>query len=137
MNHPPNHEIFSPAQAYWNQREALSRARDRIMDLSRAVDRPTDLVPYQFAQLMATALEFAPDFIIELGRCRGNSTCAFGEASNIQQGRIRILSLCNSEDWECQTVPRLQNVVPPSWFAPLEILRTDILEFNYAKAIAG
>jgi len=129
--------VLSPAQAYWNQREALSRSRDRILDLSRAVDRPTDLAPFQFAQLMAMALEFAPDLIIELGRGRGNSTCSFAEASNLQQGRIRIISLCNSGDWERDTVPRLRKVVPQSWFAPLEILRTDILEFNYNKAISG
>jgi hypothetical protein len=74
---------FSPAQAYWNQRVALSNARDRILSLAQAVDQRSDLLPYQWAQLMAAALDFAPDLILELGRGRGNSTCAFTEASNI------------------------------------------------------
>jgi hypothetical protein len=101
------------------------------------VNHASDLVPYQWAQLMAVALEFAPDLILELGRGKGNSTCAFTEASNLNQGRSRIVSLCLSDNWERETLPRLRKIVPTEWFKPLETLRTDILEFDYEKALSG
>lgn len=129
--------IFSPARAYWNQRDKLSSARARILALSEAVDQRSDLWPYQWAQLMAAAMDFAPDLILELGRGRGNSTCAFTEASNINDGRSRVLSLCLSDSWERETVPRLRKVVPGSWFHPLQAQRADILEFDYRKALSG
>lgn len=128
---------FSPAQSYWNQRTTLAGARDRILALSRAVDQRSDLLPYQWAQLMAAALEFAPDLIIELGRGKGNSTCAFTEASHLSGGGWRILSLCLSDSWERETLPRLRKLVPGDWFKPLEALRADILEFNYQKALGA
>ena len=128
---------FSPARAYWNQRDKLSGARARILALSEAVDQRSDLWPYQWAQLMAAAIDFAPDLILELGRGRGNSTCAFTEASNINEGRSRILSLCLSDNWERETLPRLRRIVPASWFHPLQAQRADILEFDYRKALSG
>jgi hypothetical protein len=128
---------FRPALAYWNQRMALSGARERILELSRAVVRPTDLWPYQFAQLMAVSMEFEPDLILELGRGYGNSTCAFTEASNLKQGRFRVLSLCKSLSWEEETLPRLQKAVGDAWFTPLQTFRADILDFDYQTALRG
>jgi FkbM family methyltransferase len=130
-------QTFRPAVACWNQRHVIATLRDRILMLSRAVDRPTDLLPFQFAQLMSAAMDYHPDVIIELGRGRGNSTCAFTEASFQKQGSIRVISLCLSNDWEQQTVPRLRKVAPEKWFAPLSALRTDILEYDYRQALAG
>ena len=127
---------FRPALAYWNQRHALASSRDRILALSRAVDRPSDCNPFQFAQLMAAAMDFRPDVILELGRGRGNSTCAFTEASSQCGGAIRIVSICNSGDWTEFTIPRLRGVVPQDWFAPLQIRREDILAFDYTKIFA-
>ena len=129
--------IFSPARAYWIQRTTLAGARDRTLSLCQAVDHRSDLLPYQWAQLMAAAIDFAPDIILELGRGKGNSTCAFTEASNLNQGRSRILSLCLSDNWERETLPRVQKIVPKEWFEPLKALRTDILEFNYSQALQG
>lgn len=129
--------IFNPAQAYWNQRVALSNARERILSLAQAVDQRSDLWPYQWAQLMAAAIDFAPDLILELGRGKGNSTCAFTEASNINEGRSRILSLCLSDSWERETLPRLRKIVPAAWFHPLQAQRADILEFDYRKSLSG
>jgi len=128
---------FSPARAYWNQRVALANGRDRILALSQAVNHPGDLWPFQWAQLMAAAMEYEPDLILELGRGKGNSTCAFTEASNMKQGRMRILSLCLSDNWERDTLPRLRKVVPDSWFAPMQALRSDIMDFDYEMAFSG
>jgi hypothetical protein len=129
--------VFSPAQSYWNQRLALVKARDRLLALSRAVNQPSDMSPFQWAQLMAVVMDYQPDLILELGRGRGNSTCAFTEASRQKSGPTRILSLCISDNWERETVPRLRKIVPDTWFAPLQALRTDILDFDYRKALSG
>jgi hypothetical protein len=128
---------FNPARAYWNQRERLANARDRILALSRAVNHVTDLWPYQWAQLMAAVMDYGPDMVLELGRGEGNSTCAFTEAANLGTGRPRVLSLCLSDSWERKTFPRVRAVVPEAWFAPLEAVRADILNFDYASALAG
>jgi hypothetical protein len=74
---------------------------------------------------------------LELGRGKGNSTCAFTEASNLTGCRSQILSLCLSDNWERETVPRLRSVVPGAWFEPLRTVRADILDFDYEKALSG
>jgi len=129
--------VFSPAQAYWNQRLALAELRDRILALNAAVNHSSDLWPFQWAQLMAVVMEYQPDLILELGRGNGNSTCAFTEAAHQTPARTRILSLCLSDTWERETVPRLRKTVPESWFAPLQTLRTDILQYDYRQALQG
>jgi hypothetical protein len=129
---------FSPAAAYWNQRHTLARIGDRLQALFQAVNHPTDLSLPQWAQFAAMVLDFAPDLVLELGRGRGNSTCAFTEAANLLgPGRCRVVSLCLSDDWERLTLPRLRQVVPASWLDPLQAIRGDILAFDFAKAVAG
>lgn len=129
--------IFSPAQCYWNQRQVLARAHDRILALSRTVNQASDLLPYQWAQLMSVVLDYQPDLVLELGRGRGNSTCAFTEAADLNGRRSQILSLCLSDNWDRETVPRLRSVVPDAWFEPLSTVRADILDFDYEKALSG
>lgn len=130
--------IASPAQAYWNQRLRLSSCRNRVMALVDAVGRTGDLSPFQWAQLMAFSLEFSPDIILELGRGYGNSTCAFTEAANqLKPHRCRVLSICKSENWERDIMPKVRQFVPKSWFQPLQALQADILTFDFKQALAG
>lgn len=129
---------FTPAQAYWNQRQTLKSLSKNILVLADAVDRKTDLGLFQWAQLMAVALEFRPDLILELGRWRGNSTCAFTEAANYlcKQGHdCNVVSLCNSSDWENLTIPRLLRVVGEEWFRPLRAIKGNILNFDYESLL--
>ncbi len=126
---------FRPATAYWNQRHVLTASRDRILALRDAVGHGCDLDPFQWAQLTAAALEFAPDLILELGRGKGNSTVAFTEAAFLAGGPTRVLSLCLSSDWEEQTLPRLRPLVTEEWLNNLTALRTEILSFDFATAL--
>jgi hypothetical protein len=128
---------FSAAGAYWNQRLALANARERILALSQAVNHSSDLSLYQWAQLMSVVMDYQPDMVLELGRGKGNSTCAFTEACNLNHRRTRILSLCLSADWERDTLPRLRPIVPKEWFSPLQAVRADILEFGYETPLEG
>jgi len=131
---------FTPARAYWRHRELLAGDKKRILALSKAVDQQSDLWPYQWAQLIAAALEFRPDVILELGRGRGNSTAAFTEAANILKKNgfsTRIVSLCFSEDWDEFTKPRLKRIVPKDWFGPLQALLANILDFDYDSVFSG
>src|SRR5262245_42974585 len=109
---PDTGAAFTPGRAYWNQRIRLSADRDRLLTLSRTVGRPSDLAPYQFAQLVAGCLEFKPDLILELGRGFGNSTCAFTEAANqlAPDTRTRVVSVCKSREWHTMTRPALTPV---------------------------
>jgi len=130
---------FTPGSAYWNQRRQLAGLRERIETFCGLIDFPADLGPYQFAQLLASALEFAPDLIIELGRFLGNSTCAFTEAANrlAAVSPCRVVSICDSSEWKRITAPKLRKVLPASWFDPLEAIRGDILRFDFSKVLAG
>jgi hypothetical protein len=65
----------------------------------------------------------------------GNSTCAFTEAANQSSSPCRVLSLCNTSDWENLTLPKLRQIVPPSWFDPLAALQCDILKFDFPNGI--
>lgn len=131
---------FSPARAYWRQREVLASRKKRILALSHAVDQKTDLWPYQWAQLIAATLEFRPDLVLELGRGRGNSTAAFTEAANLlrKEGHnCTVVSLCFSDDWDDITKPRIKKVVEKEWFEPLKPLLADILDFDYESLLSG
>jgi sulfatase maturation enzyme AslB (radical SAM superfamily) len=133
-------KTFTPAKAYWNQKEVLRSMGERIHALSDAVDNKTDLWPFQLAQLMAAALEFKPEVIIELGRGKGNSTAGFTEVANHlrEQGeRCEVVSLCISEDWERETMWKVLDVVDEKWFDPLRAIRGNILTFDYNEILKG
>ena len=126
---------FSAAQACWNQRLVIAELKSRIDEFSRLVGDTGSLWVSQYAQLIAAALEFQPDLIIELGRGFGNSTCAFTEAAN-RLGTARVLSLDQYPNWR-ETARRLQVLVEPSWFKPLRAVETQICTFDFKRALAG
>jgi hypothetical protein len=120
----------TPSQAYWNRREELADFRPRAEQLQRAVDRLGDLTTFQWAQLFVMALEFKPDLILELGRGIGNSTCVFTEAAN-RLGSCRVISVDLGDYWEKLTVPKIQEIVPPNWFKPLQAVQANILTLDF------
>ncbi|OGW82670.1 MAG: hypothetical protein A3C47_00580 [Omnitrophica bacterium RIFCSPHIGHO2_02_FULL_51_18] len=125
-------KLVNAGTSYWNHRITLAKDKENIARLFKAVDHPGDLFLCQWAQLMSMTLEFEPDLVLELGRGRGNSTCAFTEAIHlINSGNRQVVSLCLSDDWDKLTKPRVSQVVPSSWFSPLQTLQTDILSFDY------
>ncbi len=127
--------IVTPASAVWNNRETISASRSRLQALYEAVDWANDLNLYQWTQWFAIALEFQPDLIVELGRGMGNSTCVFTEAAN-QLENCRVVSLCMSRDWDEVVKHRVAQVVPESWFHPLEIRIGEILTTD-VEALIG
>jgi len=130
--------LYSPAKAYWNQREKLILSKQRILKLYQIVDSSVDLSLPQWGQLFAFALDFSPDIILELGRGYGNSTCVFTEVANLIKPRsCEVLSLCKSSAWQRRTFPRLKRAVDKSWFAPLTALHTDILKFNFKQVLSN
>ena len=109
----------------------------RIRAFRDAAAAPGDLSLYQYAQLLAAVLEFQPDLILELGRGRGNSTCIFTEAANQLSGSARVISICESRDWESRTVPALRRFVPDGWLKPLTVLKGDIRRADYSNLLKG
>lgn len=131
--------VFTPAAAYYNQRHALAGAREEIVKLSNVVGDTLSLTTVQWAQLVASVLEFKPDLIIELGRNNGNSTCAFTQAANLlrREGHeCRVVSICLTDTWQESTLARVRPVVPEGWFAPLQALTADILTLDYDAILA-
>jgi hypothetical protein len=126
-----NPNKVSACAAYWDKRSEIAAIGRRIQYLYEAVDHPGDLTLSQWAQIMSLTWDFEPDLIVELGRGRGNSTCAFTETMN-RLGRHKgfVVSICNSEDWERMTRARVAQVVPRDWFEPLVALRCDIREVD-------
>ena len=122
--------MVTPSRAYWNHRKELAEFRPRAEQLNQALDQAGDLTTFQWAQLFVMALEFKPDLIIELGRGIGNSTCVFTEAANRLES-CKVLSMDLDDLWEKETLPKIQKIVPPTWFKPLQALQANILTFDF------
>jgi len=124
--------ILSPAQALFRNRALIAKHKPEIDTLIRCVGRPGDLWPYQWVQLITFVYEFKPDFILELGRGYGNSTCAFNEVCQVLKPHsCEVLSLCISRDWDVQTLPNLRKDVSADWFQTLTTLKANILTFDF------
>jgi tetratricopeptide (TPR) repeat protein len=120
---------FHAGLAYWEQRDAIGAASAQLRRLAAAVHGENDLALYQWGQLFAATLDFAPTLIVELGRHRGNSTCVFTTAA--QALDARVVSLCLSERWRTETRPRITNLVPPSWLSHLDAREEDIAAADF------
>jgi hypothetical protein len=127
---------FDLAGAYYEQRHAISEDRDLLRALIGATRAARDLTPPQWAQWYSVALGFRPDLIVELGRAKGNSTALFCQAASRLRG-TRVVSLCNSKDWDTESLPRVKKVVPAGWLDPLDARTTDILDVDYEQLFAG
>ena len=124
-------------RALGSQLPVLTAWADLIRRAADAVGQAGDLGLYQWMQLIAFMLEFAPDVAIDLGRGWGNSTAALMIAANLQRDRrpCRVVSICQSDAWQKVTRNRLTQVVPAQWFGLLEVYQADILTFNFEKAL--
>jgi len=129
--------IFSVGQAYWNQRQRLAERRSELEQLHEAVGHPGDLWLCQFAQFYATALEFQPDMIVELGRGWGNSTAAFLAAIDALGEGARLVSLCRSREWRTVTRRLLEDMKPEGWFEPLEHVEAEIPTIDVKGRLKG
>jgi hypothetical protein len=128
--------ITSPARSLLKNQEIISDHISEIENLIRAVGRTGDLWPSQWIQLISFVYEFRPDFILELGRGHGNSTCAFNEVCQlIKPDHCDVLSLCISDDWDKNTAPNLRKIVLPEWFNSLTTLNANILTFDFEKVL--
>lgn len=130
--------ITSPAESLVKNQKIISDHKSEIENLIQSVGRNGDLYPSQWIQLITFIYEFRPDFILELGRGYGNSTCAFNEVCQLMKpDRCSVVSLCISHDWDTHTTPNLLKVVPADWFNPLTTLNENILTFDFEKVLKG
>ena len=127
------HSAFNAGLAYWERREEVAAASTQLRRLAVAVQGENDLALYQWGQLFAATLDFAPTLIVELGRHRGNSTCVFTTAA--QALDARVVSLCLSERWRTETRPRIAGLVPPSWLSHLEAREEDIAAVDFEPVV--
>lgn len=125
----------TPADAYFNQRQAIAACSSRLRRLREAISDPTNLSSFQWAQWFAYVREYRPDVVLELGRGKGNSTAVVAEAL-FQSGHGRLVSFCLSRTWHTQTVPLLAPLVEPDWFSRLEIRTGNLLHEDF-HAVLG
>lgn len=131
-------KIQSPASSLIKNQDILTSDKKRISELIAAVGDSRTQLPSQWIQLMAFALEFKPDIIIELGRGFGNSTCAFTEVCHLMApSPCEVVSLCISKSWDFHTAPRLRKIVDEEWFRPLRTFRADIIDFDFKRVVSG
>ena len=129
------HSAFNAGLAYWERRDEVAAASTQLRRLSAAVDRPGDLPSFQYGQLFAAALDFAPTLIVELGRGLGNSTCVFTTAA--QACDARVVSLCLSNAWRTSTLAAVAPLVPPTWLARLDAREGDIAAADFEAIVDG
>lgn len=136
-------EAFSPARALWNNRQALalswSEFRQTRSCLQEMMGGPRDFIGPQSLQIASMVYDFKPDFIVELGRGYGNSTCAMTHAVKLlRPSPIRFVSLCLSDAFNRESLPYLRaNLKDASAFDPVEALETDILTFDFEAVTAS
>lgn len=131
----PRLAAISPGLSLRRKAPLLALQRDRIRRLIELIGRPGDLAPRQWVQLMAFALDFEPDLILELGRGWGNSTAAFTEAANMLIPSCEVVSVCRSRDFQQKSQDRLMQVMGESWFGPLKVISGDILAQDYQQLV--
>ena len=124
------------ARYYYDQRFQIAEDAGMLNALIDATKAEYDLAPPQWAQWYSVALGFQPDLILELGRSKGNSTAVFCQAAS-RLNRTRVVSLCHSNDWASETLPRLTGVVPGGWLDRLDARMADILEVDYEDVLRG
>jgi hypothetical protein len=125
---------FDIATMYYECRMEIAADAPTLNQLIEAIDWPNDLSPTQWAQWYSIVLGFKPDLILELGRGMGNSTALFAQAA-WRLGAVNIVSLCLSDHWSANAVPRLKTLVDPNWFKSVDARVADILATDYERIV--
>ncbi len=118
-----------------NQQAAITKNEKRIRALHGAVDDSNSLSLNQWVHFHALALEYQPDLFIEIGRGYGNSTVAFVEALHHYKPDGRVYSICISDSWDNETLPRLKEFLDDDWFRPLDAPIIDIRDIDFERVI--
>jgi hypothetical protein len=124
----------SPADAYYDQRQAIAATSDRLRRLREAINDPVNLSSFQWAQWFAYVRDYHPDLVLELGRGNGNSTAAVNEALH-QLGHGRLVSFCLTQTWREKTVPLLAPLVEADWFDRIEARVGNVLHEDFRQII--
>lgn len=127
--------FFNIGRAVWLNRGILSERKSHLEKLARAINKLGDSGISQYAQLYSMVLEFKPTLIIEVGRGYGNSTAVFTDSANLVLQTRKVISICLSNNWQNEVVPRLTKIVKKNWFDKLETYTADIASFDLKKII--
>lgn len=122
--------MFDLTDALKHHDAAWRRAEPRLRALYNAVDRPTDLCFDDWQMLFRTLETFRPTWIVELGRCTGNSTMLFLEHCDRHGATLTSLDLDNAHF--ADTLGRMHRigVEPPESLDAQDIRTMNILDWT-------
>ena len=127
---------FHAGKAFWNQREALAAAQDRLTALHEAVGHASVQSLPEMPRLYSIVLEYQPDLIVEVGRLSGNTTVVLTEAAHQLENTPDVKSYCLTDVWQQTTVPKLASLTDAAWFAPLDAQQTNVFDVDM-QAVFG
>jgi hypothetical protein len=125
---------FNSGTALLKQFDNLESSWNRLLLIAQNIDYSNDLYLVEYAQLFTITLQYKPDLIIEVGRGYGNSTAVFTEAAN-QISNTQVISICLTDDWQKEIVPKITGIVPKNWFHNLDILTANILDIKFKRLL--
>jgi hypothetical protein len=127
---------FHAGKAFWNWREALAAAQERLTALHEAVGHVSVQPLAEMSRLYAIVLEYQPDLIIEVGRLSGNTTVVITEAAQQLENTPDVKSYCLTNVWQEATVPKLAALTDDAWFAPLDAQQINAFDVDM-QAVFG
>ena len=127
---------FHAGKAFWNQREAIAAAQERLTALHEAVGHAAVQSLAEMSRLYSIVLEYQPDLIIEVGRLSGNTTVVLTEAAHQLENTPDVKSYCLTNVWQETTVPKLASLTDEAWFAPLDAQQINVFDVDM-RAVLG
>lgn len=121
--------MFDLVDTLRRHNDAWRRSQTRLRALYDAVGRPTDLCFDDWEMIFRCLESFRPAWIVELGRCTGNSTMLFCEHCDRCGATLTSLDLDNDHFADTLKKLRQRGVEPPESLASQDIRTMNILDW--------
>ena len=129
--------MFDLLTALANQEALVATHVARLSALKRAIGCHA-LDWSEWLLLFAAAVDYRPDLIVEIGRWRGNSTCALTEAATVLDAcRVRSYDFDAGRAYETTTLPAIRPLVSPDWLGRQEIIHGDVTREHPEDLLRG
>jgi len=126
----------NPGQALWDNRHSVAKVIPRLESFFDAISSQSnmDMLPEDYPKLFAAVLAFRPDYVVEVGRLNGNSTCILTEAV---QGieKATVLSICLTDHWFKRSLPKIGHLISPGWLGKLDARVINLTDLDVERTL--